>query len=55
MSVDMELVLPPVLFTAVTWGLVRLAVARERGREQQLSSSLRSSSYPSTSVHAKVA
>jgi len=50
----MELILPPVLFTVVTWGIVRLAVARERGREQQITSSFRSAAYPPT-THAKVA
>jgi hypothetical protein len=54
MSVNMELVLPPVLFTVATWGLVRLAVAREREREQR-SSSLHSSTCPPQSAHAKVA
>ena len=29
---DMELVLPPFLFMALTWGLIGLALARERVR-----------------------
>jgi hypothetical protein len=31
----MELVLPPVLFTVLTWGIVSLAVVREKGRERE--------------------
>jgi len=52
----MELVLPPVLFTLATWAIVRVAVARERGRQQQPLFTGHLPSYPSASrANAKVA